>query len=126
MLDLEKDIKDVIEKNKLQTSQEISDLSQRANQSKRDIILWKDSVERRIMEIGEDGQDLKSKLEGEMAGMQSEMRSESNKLRVKFEEFETGVKLKWERLMNQYKEQIEQFESNLKKMFNCKGLLQIL
>lgn len=108
---MEKDIKDVIEKNKLQVSKDLEELVQKEGQTRREVKAFKTEVDRRISELGEDALDLKTELVTRVEAIQSEVRSESWKIRGQMDSFKSEVQLKWDRLQMQYKDQIENFQS---------------
>lgn len=110
-LEMEKDIKDVIEKNKLQVSKDLEELVQKEGQTRREVKAFKTEVDRRISELGEDALDLKTELVTRVEAIQSEVRSESWKIRGQMDSFKSEVQLKWDRLQMQYKDQIENFQS---------------
>ena len=111
--EMEKEIKDIIERNKIENNKDIEELTQRNNQIKREVDSWKGEIERRLFEIGEDGEDLKNRIEDQVSNIQAEVKCETRKVRESFENFENKNNLKWERTLKEYQDKIENFQSNL-------------
>lgn len=110
-LDLEKELKDLVERIKLENSKDLEEATKRGNETKRELERWRLESERRMFEMGEDSEALRVKVEGAVSDIQSEVAFETRRLRDAFQEFETGNKLKWEQLLGNYKDQVENFQS---------------
>ena len=109
-LELEKEFKDTLETNKIDNKKELEDITQRGNQLKREFNLMKGEFDRRLFEMGEDNEDLKSKLEQEISQIKNKVRFDIQNIQNSCEEFETKNKLKWDELLDNYQQKIQNFQ----------------
>jgi hypothetical protein len=109
-MQMEKEIKEVIQKNHIGVSKQMEEVAQKGTQLKREVHLMRGEMDRRLSEMGQDHGDLRAQLKMDLSALQTKVTLETQAIQNSFDQFEVKHNLKWDQLMGDYHHKINHFQ----------------